>query len=146
MRSTLAVLLAAVALAACGDPLADADRPDPPALNSLPDFLPHSMKGYVLYAWERDGRTWFTLITGTNRLKSFDELDEAKRLVGEDGWVRVRVSGVAAARDLLRRVPADTSVMVDTIRAPSVAQNTIPDDVGEADPETLASLRGTRPR
>ena len=43
--------------------------------------------------------------------------------------VRVRVTGEEAARDLLRRVPAGDFVMLETIRHPSVAQNTIPTDV-----------------
>jgi len=56
-------------------------RKSPPPLNRrcprlLPCQLPsqRQMKGYELYSWQ-NGSNWnFTLITGTNRTKSFDEI------------------------------------------------------------------------
>ncbi len=46
------------------------------------------MKGYELYSW-KEGETWnYTLITATNRLKSFDE--SLTRKCDRDRWVGSR--------------------------------------------------------
>jgi len=59
------VCAALLALLLCG--CADATVEPPPAAAPLP----RSVKGYELYSW-RSGGTWqFTLITGTNRLKTY---------------------------------------------------------------------------
>ena len=36
--------------------------------------IPHSMKGYELYSWPEDSQWHFTLITGTNRDKTLEEV------------------------------------------------------------------------
>ena len=36
--------------------------------------LPHSMKGYELYSWKSRGEWHFSLLIGTNRLKTFSEV------------------------------------------------------------------------
>lgn len=100
MRTLLPLLLLLPAACTSGDPTG---HPDLPA--SVPAALPHAMKGYELYGWERDGEPWFTLVTGTNRSKSFDELDRPGAEVSADGWVRIRVQGVDAARALVARAP-----------------------------------------
>ena len=50
--------------------------------------LPHSMKGYELYSWKSRGEWLFSLLIGTNRLKTFREVSSRK----------IRVPGVRAAR------------------------------------------------
>jgi hypothetical protein len=43
------------------------------------------MKGYELYSWERDGTWYFSLLVGTNRLKTVEEMqDPATALEGID--------------------------------------------------------------
>lgn len=101
------------------------------------------MKGYVLYGYTRDGQDYYTLVTGTNRLKTFEELDGAEPITGDDGWVRVRVAGAERAKDLLGRLP-EPVVMVESIRHVSVAQNTVPADVGEPDQDVLRELANVR--
>lgn len=66
---------------------------------ALPTELPSSMKGYELVSWQAGGEWNFTLITGTNREKSFDELTMAGNEVSNDGYVKLTVTGVD---DLLR--------------------------------------------
>ena len=97
--------------------------PATPPARALPDAFPSSMKGYVLYAWKRAGQSWFTLATGTNRLKTFAELDDPTPEVGESGVVRVRVAGEDAARELMRRIPEGAFWMVQPVDAVSVAQD-----------------------
>ncbi|MFA5309461.1 MAG: hypothetical protein WC370_08280 [Dehalococcoidales bacterium] len=68
--------------------------------------LPHAMKGYELYSWQ-EGADWhFTLITGTNRNKTLDEIISGESVEGEDGWVNIHVTGVDAIKNVLKRVPS----------------------------------------
>src|SRR5437660_328002 len=38
----------------------------------------HSMKGWELYSWRADGHWYFSLVAGTNREKSIEEITGAK--------------------------------------------------------------------
>jgi hypothetical protein len=68
------------------------------------DELPHSMKGYELYSWSEDGQWHFTLITGTNRSKTLEEISCREDVISETGWVRVQVIGVNAIRAVLSKL------------------------------------------
>ncbi len=68
------------------------------------------MKGYELYSWQAGGEWHFTLITGTNRLKSLEEIASGADTVSEDGWVRIHVQGVEALKALLHRVPQSEEI------------------------------------
>jgi hypothetical protein len=74
--------------------------------------LPRSFKGYELYSW-KSGATWqFTLITGTNRLKTLAEITSPKD-IEEGDWVKITVAGVPALKSLLARLPPGTQVFWD---------------------------------
>jgi hypothetical protein len=47
--------------------------------------LPHSMKGYELYSWSEDSQWHFTLITGTNRNKTLEEIISNEDFISEAG-------------------------------------------------------------
>ena len=66
--------------------------------------LPSSMKGYELYSWQRNGNWYFTLITGTNRNKSFAEITSEKNIEAND-MVKITVSEVEQLKDVLNRLP-----------------------------------------
>jgi hypothetical protein len=68
------------------------------------DELPHSMKGYELYSWLEDGQGHFTLITGTNRNKTVEEICSGEDVISETGWVRIQVIGVNAIRAVLGKL------------------------------------------
>jgi len=74
------------------------------------DKLPHSAKGYELYWWQEDGQWHFTLITGTNRNKSLEEIVSNENIVSEDGWVHIHVVGVEAIETVLSRLPQNEYV------------------------------------
>jgi hypothetical protein len=74
------------------------------------DKLPHSMKGYELYSWEEDNQWHFTLITGTNRTKTMEEITSKEDLISESGWVKIHVEGVDAIKDALSRLPQSESI------------------------------------
>ena len=136
MKNTLfkPLFLTLLALGACRS--TEVVEPD------WPSSFPNSTKGYTLYGWDRDGEAWFTLITDTNRLKTFDELDLDVPLLGDDGFVRIRVQGVELASRLLARVP-DQDVFVTGLDTQTLAEYSIPADARELDPALLASLRGS---
>jgi hypothetical protein len=78
---------------------------------SAADGLPHSMKGYELYSWPEGENWYFTLVTGTNRNKTLEEIVSPESVVSADGWVHLRVTGVAAINAVLGRLPRDESVI-----------------------------------
>ena len=80
-------------------------------LSTLPDQLPASMKGYELYSWQT-GEDWnFTLITGTNRTKAFDEIIAPGNSVSNDGFVKISVTGTADLEKVLKLLPKGESIV-----------------------------------
>jgi hypothetical protein len=72
--------------------------------------LPHAMKGYELYSWQQ-GREWhFTLMTGTNRLKQYEEIVSPDSLVTGTEWVKLTVQGTENLIALLDRLPEGEQV------------------------------------
>lgn len=72
--------------------------------------LPHSMKGYELYSWLENDQWHFTLITGTNRTKTIEEITSQDDFILENGWIKIQVVGVDAIKDVLSRLPEGESV------------------------------------
>lgn len=62
--------------------------------------LPHSMKGYELYSWNVRGEWYFSLLVGTNRLKTNKEVTSSK----------VRVKGIEALKILLNQLASGEEV------------------------------------
>ena len=69
------------------------------------DKLPNSMKGYELYSWEENSQWHYTLITGTNRVKTMEEITSEEDFISETGWVNIHVVGVDAIKDVLSKLP-----------------------------------------
>ena len=67
------------------------------------DELPHSMKGYELYSWTEDSQWYFTLITGTDRNKTLEEITSSGDIISEAGWVKIHVVGVDAIKAVLSK-------------------------------------------
>ena len=75
-------------------------------LISTPELpLPQSMKGYELYSWLQNDQWNYTLITGTNREKTTEEIVTAGYTVNTDGWVNIHVIGLNGLKAVLARVP-----------------------------------------
>ena len=72
--------------------------------------LPPSFKGYELYSWEEGGQWHFTLITGTNRIKTLEEITSEEEFISKTGWVKIQVVGADAIKDVLSRLPEGESV------------------------------------
>lgn len=81
-----------------------------PDWNAIPGELPQSLKGYELYSWQV-GKDWlFTLVTGTNRSKSFEEITAAGSQVEDDGFIKITVSSVEDLETLLKHLPIGEEV------------------------------------
>jgi len=74
--------------------------------------LPPSMKGYELYAYAEGDALWFTLITGTNRLKTLDEVKVGATEQRDGDLIVVGVSGLTELEALLARVPSGSEVVL----------------------------------
>jgi len=72
--------------------------------------LPASMKGYELYSWTEGNDWWFTLITGTNRNKTVEEITAGDNYISETGWNKITVAGVDAIETILDKLPDNESV------------------------------------
>jgi hypothetical protein len=74
--------------------------------------LPHSMKGYELYSWyeESEGQWFYTLVTGTNRLKTIEEFRAREYYVRPGGWVSITVRDDGELKTALRRLPEGEQV------------------------------------
>lgn len=73
--------------------------------------LPRSFKGYELYSWKAAGQWHFTLITGTDRTKTMEEITSEEDFISETGWVKTQVVGADAIEDVLSRLPEGESVI-----------------------------------
>jgi hypothetical protein len=62
--------------------------------------LPHSMKGYELYSWKSRGEWYFSLLIGTNRLKTFSEVSSPKIRVRGVRALKARLNQLAASEEL----------------------------------------------
>lgn len=63
IRLPLCTFLLLFALMAC--------QPSTPIVSDLPK---ESMKGYELYSWQKGGQWYFSLLIGTNRQKTLEEI------------------------------------------------------------------------
>src|SRR5262245_5555992 len=85
LRAFLFVTLIGALLSGCGT-----------ASQPIATPLGESMKGYELYSWQ-DGNQWkFSILVGTNREKSIEEIKSAE----------VVLSGVDALKSKLEEIPA----------------------------------------
>jgi lysophospholipid acyltransferase (LPLAT)-like uncharacterized protein len=47
-----------------------------------------AMKGYELYSWKADGKWHYSLVVGTNRVKSYEEITSNKNVQVGDAAIR----------------------------------------------------------
>lgn len=65
-----------------------------------PAPAPAAATGYDLYSWQAGGAWHFSLLPGANRLRSFDEIQNAE----------MTMEGVSALKSKLRKLPAGETV------------------------------------
>jgi len=72
--------------------------------------LPHAMKGYELYSWLEGDHWHFTLIIGTNRNKTAEEVLSHVDVVSPDGWAHIHAVGVNEIQAVLGNLPPGENV------------------------------------
>jgi hypothetical protein len=72
--------------------------------------LHESSKGYELYSWQEGDEWHFTLITGTNRNKTSEEVLSREPLVTAEGWAHVHAIGVEELKTALSMLPEGEDV------------------------------------
>ena len=104
--------------------------------------LPHGAKGYELYSWHPAGQQQWTyvLITGTNRLKTLEEVTSLEDLTDEAGWVRVSVQGLDGLKALLRRLPRGEQITWIQAASPAEGMSGA-ERIGLPEPEVVQQIR-----
>ena len=69
------------------------------------DLLPRSFKGYEIYSWPADDSWHFTVITGTNRNKTQDEIVSGETYISEQGRILIRCHGEEELMKALAKIP-----------------------------------------
>lgn len=75
------------------------------AMNALAEKYPLAGKGYELLTWQKDGQWVYTLLAGTNRQKSFDEILAAENVITATEIIKVSVIGPDDFKELLTHLP-----------------------------------------
>jgi len=90
-----------------------AQTPDPEhATTDAGAALPKLFKGYELYVWDEASQLRFMLITGTNRLKTLEELGVESAAIDTGDWIQVSGRGLPALRGVLVRLPDGTQLHI----------------------------------
>jgi hypothetical protein len=90
-------------------------------------ILPRSMKGYEIYSWPTDDDWHFTLITGTNRNKTQEEIVSGEDHISEQGWILIHCSGEEELKTALAKIPAgDWVILLDGSFVSGGSQLTLP--------------------
>jgi hypothetical protein len=111
--------------------------------------LPRSMKGYELYSWyvEEEDAWYYTLVTGTNRVKSYAEISTPESVITEGDWVKITVRGIDSLKSVLDLLPESKVVTwVDAGRlegAPAM-EGAFPDREAVREIERHCQRRGIR--
>ena len=85
IRTLLFAILLGSLLSGCGA-----------ASQPTPTPFPESMKGYEFYSWQEGGQWKFSLLIGTNRIKTLEEIKSAD----------VLLSGVDELTSTLKNIPS----------------------------------------
>jgi hypothetical protein len=75
-------------------------------------ILQRQMKGWELYAWTDDDGVSFTLMAGTNRTKTREEITSDLDILDVDtGWTKIKVDDIDDLETLLSKVPEGDTVV-----------------------------------
>jgi hypothetical protein len=74
-------------------------------VSTLAKKYPLASKGYELLTWQKESQWVFTLLAGTNRQKSFDEILTAENTFSSTEIIKVTVVGEEEFKKLLGHLP-----------------------------------------
>ena len=106
-------------ISACGGDASPTPAHTTPTVTST-STQARSMKGYELYSWQMQGAWYFSLVVGTNRLKTFEEVSSPE----------VRMQGIEALKRKLHTLAGGEQVFWLGQRVPGMARP--PDEMVDA--------------
>jgi hypothetical protein len=84
--------------------------------------LPHSMKGFEMYSWNQDGHWFFSILPGTNRNKSLQEIQQNKYIASCSS----SMENMEEVERLVKLVPANDPVMwMGSLHASAISDHQI---------------------
>ena len=69
--------------------------------DSVSDRMLHSMKGFELYVWETKGEIYYSLLPGTNRIKSYEEIHKAKSVVNDLESIKQKIDSISPGESII---------------------------------------------
>ena len=72
-----------------------------PSKDSASDRMLHSMKGFELYVWEEKGEIHYCLLRGTNRIKSYNEIHDAKVVVNDLNSIKQKIDSISPGESII---------------------------------------------
>jgi len=69
--------------------------------DSVSDRMLHSMKGFELYVWETKGEIYYSLLRGTNRIKSYEEIHKAKSVVNDLKSIKQKIDSISPGESII---------------------------------------------
>jgi len=110
------------------------------ATNSVPTKLPPQGKGYCLYGYHSSNLVFFVLMPGTNRTKTFQEIDAASSFV-KNSWFHLKAQGLDDGKGLIDRVNSEFLFISGIREASDVNTTTIPNSVSSASDDEIDALK-----
>jgi hypothetical protein len=101
-------------------------RNEPPTAQSENAKFVHSMKGWDLYGWRESEADNFTLIAGTDRMKTIEEITSDGNVEYDGNWFKVKVTSVDSIKAVLTNLP--DGELVHWVGAPP-GFSELPDDL-----------------
>ena len=69
--------------------------------DSTSDRMLRSMKGFELYVWEKKGEIYYSLLRGTNRIKSYEEIHNTKVVVNDLKSIKQKIDSISSGESII---------------------------------------------
>ena len=69
--------------------------------DSASDRRLHSMKGFELYVWETNGEIYYSLLRGTNRIKSYEEIHNANVVMNDLKLIKQKIDSISPGESII---------------------------------------------
>ena len=100
-------------------------------VNSTDKHTRKSMKGFDLYVWKKAGKIFFTLLPGTNREKTSEEIYDTKNSVEGLSAIENKIDGIYSGQYIfLKTINIDTydlEPLIDYMKSKKMKITVIPE-------------------
>lgn len=84
--------------------------------DSVPDRMLHSMKGFELYVWEKEGEIYYSLLRGTNRIKSYEEIHNEKVVVKDLNSIKQKIDSISPGESIIFKYENIDTIKVQSLK------------------------------